>query len=87
MFQPKGQKMTIKKRNLEKKLTEYNKKPKMSKKTERKVKRQVRRLRKAVRAQHIMEMQPQFDLLDEELERQRIIREVEMMEGGESEET
>jgi biopolymer transport protein ExbB/TolQ len=64
-------------KKLEEKLKKHNQKPKMSKKQERKVKRKVRAFRKLQRAHHEATMQPMLNSIEEELERERIIREVE----------
>ena len=73
--------MRINDKKLQEKLKNYRQKPQMSKKQERRVKRKVRKFRKLQREHTDAVMQPYYDAMEEELERQRIIREVE--EGAE----
>lgn len=56
----------------------------MSKKQERKTKRAVRKLRQGLEEQRDIMMKPLLEKIDEDLERQRILREVEQMEQEET---
>lgn len=77
--------MTRKDRKLAKKLKNFRKNhPPMSKKQERKTKRAVRKLRQGLEEQRDIMMKPLLEKIDEDLERQRILREVEQMEQEET---
>ena len=63
-------------KNLEKRLKEYNKRPKLSKKQERKVKRKIQNVRRELRRQQEIAHKRHDLWVDEHLEKQRILREM-----------
>jgi len=69
--------MRLNKKNLAKKLKKYHQKPVVSKKDERKIRKGVKQFRKLQKEHHDNTMNPIMLALENELEQQRIIREVE----------